>query len=71
MSVIPSFGFCAKYISNLKIIIKPLNDEEQGREVVIQNINIICRRSGFIDQMTEVGCFINLSETDQNVCEML
>lgn len=51
MSVIPSFGFLRqanKYISNLKIIIKPLNDEEQGREVVIQKINIICRDPGLL-----------------------
>jgi len=45
MSVIPSFGFFAesnhKYIPNLKIIIKPLNDEEQGRKVVIQKIKIL------------------------------
>jgi len=40
------------YISNLKIIIKPLNDEEQGRKVVIQKIIIICNGYGFIDQMT-------------------
>jgi len=41
-----SFGFCVskanKYIPNLKIIIKPLNDEEQGRKVVIQEMIIIC-----------------------------
>ena len=64
-----------KYIPNLKIIIKPLNDEEQGRKVVIQKINIIiCSRSlGLLIKWPplKMGCFINLSETDQNVCEML
>jgi len=39
-----------KYIPNLKIIIKPLNDEEQGRKVVIQEMIIICSSSGFIDE---------------------
>jgi len=32
-------------------------------KVVIQKINIICTRSGVIDQMTTKGCLINLSTT--------